>query len=59
MFSDLGLAMLVAIFLVYFVLVSSSARPAQPFTILAPVLFSAIGSLLALVITGHALGSRR
>lgn len=56
MFQDLGLAMLTAIVLVYLVLVVFFGSIAQPLTILAPVLFSTIGSLLALAITGSPLG---
>ena len=56
MFSDLILAMGVAIVLVYFVLVIFFGSVAQPITILAPVLFSAIGGLVGLMLTGHALG---
>src|SRR3712207_2297338 len=56
MFTDLGLAMLVAIALVYVVLVLFFGSIAQPITILAPILFSTIGSLLALIVTGRALG---
>jgi HAE1 family hydrophobic/amphiphilic exporter-1 len=56
MFSDLILAMVVAIIVVYFVLVIFFGSIAQPITILAPVLFSAIGSLLGLILTGRALG---
>jgi len=56
MFRDLGLAMLVAIALVYVVLVLFFGSITQPITILAPILFSTIGSLLALIITGRALG---
>jgi HAE1 family hydrophobic/amphiphilic exporter-1 len=56
MFQDLSLAMLVAIALVYLVLVLFFGSITQPITILAPILFSTIGSLLALLITGRALG---
>jgi multidrug efflux pump subunit AcrB len=56
MFSDLGLAILAAIVLVYLVLVVFFGSTSQPVTILAPILFSSIGSLLALVITDAALG---
>jgi hydrophobic/amphiphilic exporter-1 (mainly G- bacteria), HAE1 family len=56
MFSDLGLAILAAIVLVYLVLVVFFGSTSQPVTILAPVLFSTIGSLLALYVTGAALG---
>ena len=56
MFRDLGLAMLVAIALVYLVLVLFFGSITQPITILAPILFSTIGSLLALIVTGRALG---
>jgi hydrophobic/amphiphilic exporter-1 (mainly G- bacteria), HAE1 family len=56
MFTDLGAAILAAIVLVYLVLVVFFGSTSQPVTILAPVLFSSIGSLLALLITGAALG---
>jgi HAE1 family hydrophobic/amphiphilic exporter-1 len=56
MFTDLVVAMIVAIVLVYFVLVVFFGSVAQPLTILAPVLFSAIGGLLGLILTGRALG---
>jgi HAE1 family hydrophobic/amphiphilic exporter-1 len=56
MFTDMGLAMLVAITLVFFVLVLFFGSLLHPFTILAPVLFSFIGSFGALIITGRALG---
>lgn len=56
MFSDLGLAMVAAICLVYVVLLVFFGSAGQPLTILAPILFSTIGSLLALVITRQALG---
>jgi HAE1 family hydrophobic/amphiphilic exporter-1 len=56
MFSDMGLAMLVAITLVFFVLVLFFGSLAHPFTILAPILFSFIGSFGALIVTGNALG---
>jgi multidrug efflux pump subunit AcrB len=56
MFSDLSLAMLVAIALVFLVLVVFFGSVAQPLTILAPILFSTIGSLGALVLTNQALG---
>jgi HAE1 family hydrophobic/amphiphilic exporter-1 len=56
MFTDLGMAMVVAIGLVYLVLVLFFGSISQPITILAPILFSTIGSLLALIITGRALG---
>jgi HAE1 family hydrophobic/amphiphilic exporter-1 len=56
MFADMGLAMLVAITLVFFVLVIFFGSLAHPFTILAPILFSFIGSFGALIVTGRALG---
>ena len=56
MLKDLGLAMVVAVMLVYLVLVVAFGSVVQPITILAPVLFSLIGSMLALVVTGNALG---
>lgn len=56
MFRDLGIAMLTAIVLVYLVLVLFFGSVLQPLTILAPVLFSTIGSLMALVVSGNALG---
>ena len=56
MFTDLGAAILAAIVLVFLVLVLFFGSTSQPITILAPVLFSSIGSLLALWITDAALG---
>lgn len=56
MFTDMGIAMLVAITLVFFVLVLFFGSLAHPFTILAPILFSFIGSFGALLLTGRALG---
>jgi len=56
MFTDLGTAILAAVVLVFLVLVVFFGSTSQPITILAPVLFSSIGSLLALVITDAALG---
>ena len=56
MFTDLGTAILAAIVLVFLVLVVFFGSTSQPVTILAPVLFSTIGSLLALLITDAALG---
>ena len=56
MFADIGLAMAVAIALVFLVLVVTFGSVAQPFTILAPIMFSFIGSFGALIVTGRALG---
>ncbi|MCW2928828.1 MAG: AcrB/AcrD/AcrF family [Thermoleophilia bacterium] len=56
MFADMGVAMIVAITLVFFVLVVFFGSLAHPFTILAPILFSFIGSFGALIITGRPLG---
>ncbi|MCW2955970.1 MAG: efflux protein, partial [Thermoleophilia bacterium] len=56
MFTDMGTAMGVAIVLVFFVLVLFFGSVTQPFTILAPIMFSFIGSFGALIITGRALG---
>ncbi len=56
MFSDMGLAMIVALVLVFLVLVLFFGSLKYPFAILAPVLFSFIGSFGALIITGRALG---
>ncbi len=56
MFTDLGTAILAAIVLVFLVLVVFFGSTSQPVTILAPVLFSTIGSLLALLVTDAALG---
>ena len=56
MFSDLGLAILAAVVLVFLVLVVFFGSTSQPITILAPILFSSIGSLIALLITDAALG---
>lgn len=56
MFTDMGIAMLVAITLVFFVLVLFFGSIVHPLTILAPIMFSFIGSFGALILTGHALG---
>ncbi|MCW2921697.1 MAG: hydrogenase expression protein [Thermoleophilia bacterium] len=56
MFKDMMIAMLVAITLVFFVLVVFFGSLAHPFTILAPILFSFIGSFGALIVTQRALG---
>ncbi len=56
MFTDMGIAMLVAITLVFMVLVVFFGSLAHPFTILAPILFSFIGSFGALIVTQRALG---
>ncbi len=56
MFADMLVAMAVAITLVFFVLVIFFGSLAHPFTILAPILFSFIGSFGALIVTQNALG---
>ncbi len=56
MFTDMLIAMAVAITLVFFVLVIFFGSLAHPFTILAPILFSFIGSFGALIVTQNALG---
>lgn len=56
MFSDMMIAMVVAITLVFLVLLVFFSSIVHPFTILAPVMFSFIGSFGALILTGRALG---
>lgn len=56
MFTDLVLAIIVAVILVYILLVLFFGSLIQPITILTPVMFSFIGCLLALAITDNSLG---
>lgn len=56
MFRDLGLAMLVAIGMVYLILVLFFSSLRQPIAILAPILFSSVGCLLALSIARQSIG---
>lgn len=52
-FSQLGLAMLAAVFIVYFILVVTFSGGLAPFAILFSLPFSVIGGLLALFIAGE------
>ena len=54
-FSQLGLALLVAIAIVYVVMVATFKSLIQPLILLVSVPFAAVGALLALLITGTAL----
>ncbi|MFJ3405759.1 efflux RND transporter permease subunit [Promicromonospora sp. NPDC090134] len=55
-FSDLGLALLAAIALVFVVMVATFRSLAQPFILLVSVPFAAVGALVALVATNTPLG---
>ena len=55
-FSDLGLALLLAIAIVYIVMVATFNSLAQPFILLISVPFAATGALGALLVTGTPLG---
>ncbi len=55
-FSQLGLALLVAIAIVYVVMVATFKSLVQPLILLVSIPFAAVGALLALVITGTPLG---
>ena len=55
-FTDMGLAMLVAIAIVFIVMVATFGSLLQPFILLISIPFAAIGALLALVLTGQPLG---
>ncbi|MDT8716904.1 efflux RND transporter permease subunit [Clostridium sp. 19966] len=54
-FSQMGMAMLIAIGLVYMVMVVTFGEGRTPFAILFSLPFAAIGALLALLITGQSL----
>ncbi|WP_285105794.1 efflux RND transporter permease subunit [Promicromonospora sp. MEB111] len=55
-FSDLGLALVAAIALVFVVMVATFRSLAQPFILLVSVPFAAVGALVALVATNTPLG---
>ncbi|MDR0416558.1 MAG: efflux RND transporter permease subunit, partial [Propionibacteriaceae bacterium] len=55
-FSDLGLAMLVAIAIVFIVMVATFGSLLQPFILLISIPFAATGALIGLLATGNALG---
>ena len=50
-FSQMGMAMLVAIFMVYIVMVLAFGEPKAPFAILFSLPFAAVGAIFALLIT--------
>jgi len=55
-FSDMGLAMLVAVAIVFIVMVATFGSLLQPFILLISIPFAATGAVLALRLTGQALG---
>lgn len=55
-FSQMGMAILVAIFMVYIVMVLAFGEPKAPFAILFSLPFAAIGAIFALFITRQPLG---
>jgi HAE1 family hydrophobic/amphiphilic exporter-1 len=55
-FSDLGIALLIAVIIVFIVMVATFGSLLQPFILLISIPFAATGALLALVITDTALG---
>ncbi|WP_234123735.1 efflux RND transporter permease subunit [Clostridium hydrogenum] len=55
-FSQMGMAILVAIFMVYMVMVVTFGEPKAPFAILFSLPFAAIGAIFALFITRQPLG---
>jgi HAE1 family hydrophobic/amphiphilic exporter-1 len=55
-FGDLGLALLIAIVIVYLVMVATFRSLAQPLILLVSVPFAATGALLMLLVTGTPLG---
>ncbi|MCL2422654.1 MAG: efflux RND transporter permease subunit [Micrococcales bacterium] len=55
-FNDMGLAMLVAVAIVFIVMVATFGSLLQPFILLISIPFAATGALLALVATGRPLG---
>ncbi len=57
-FADLGLALLVAILIVYLVMVATFRSLLQPFILLVSIPFAATGALLLLLATGTPLGVR-
>ncbi len=55
-FRSLGIAMLVAILLVYIIMVATFRSLLNPLILLVSIPFAAVGAILALVITGTSLG---
>jgi HAE1 family hydrophobic/amphiphilic exporter-1 len=55
-FRTLGIAMLIAILLVYIIMVATFRSLLNPFILLVSIPFAAVGAVLALVVTGTALG---
>jgi hydrophobic/amphiphilic exporter-1 (mainly G- bacteria), HAE1 family len=55
-FADLGLALLIAVVIVYLVMVATFRSLAQPLILLVSVPFAATGALLMLLVTGTPLG---
>ncbi|MDR1294449.1 MAG: efflux RND transporter permease subunit, partial [Bifidobacteriaceae bacterium] len=55
-FSDLGLALILAIAIVFIVMVATFGSLLQPFILLISIPFAATGALVALLVTGTALG---
>ena len=55
-FRSLGIAMLVAILLVYIIMVATFRSLVNPFILLVSIPFAAVGAVLALVITSTSLG---
>jgi len=55
-FSQLGLAMLIAILIVYALMVATFRSLVQPLILLVSIPFAAIGAIVALLITGTSLG---
>ncbi|MCZ2818677.1 efflux RND transporter permease subunit [Modestobacter sp. VKM Ac-2984] len=55
-FADLGLALVIAVVIVYLVMVATFRSLAQPFILLVSVPFAATGALLMLLVTGTPLG---
>ena len=55
-FNDMGLAMLVAIAIVFIVMVATFGSLLQPFILLISIPFAATGAVIALRLTGQALG---
>ncbi|MDR1266676.1 MAG: efflux RND transporter permease subunit [Propionibacteriaceae bacterium] len=55
-FSDLGLALVIAIIIVFIVMVATFGSLLQPFILLVSIPFAATGALLALIVSGTPLG---
>ncbi|MDR2114216.1 MAG: efflux RND transporter permease subunit, partial [Bifidobacteriaceae bacterium] len=55
-FTDLGLALLIAVMIVFIIMVATFGSLIQPFILLISIPFAATGALLALILTGIPLG---